>query len=92
MATWTNQSKNSASYTNQSKNSASFTNVSKNSASYTNVAKTSSSYTNVAKSDYSTTSAITTGEAMGLLLALTYASDIGGSSGYTITYTNLTKN
>lgn len=93
MATWTNSEKSSTqTYTNVSKNSASLTNISKNSASYTNVSKNATSYTNTLKSDFSTTDAISTGQAIGLLLGLTYAEDLVGSSGYTITWNNITKN
>jgi len=46
MATYTNQSKNSAGYTNQSKNTASYTNQAIHAASYTNQGKNTASYTN----------------------------------------------
>lgn len=46
MATYTNQSKNTASHTNQTKHSAAYTNQTVHAASHTNQGKNSAAYTN----------------------------------------------
>jgi hypothetical protein len=66
---------------------ATFTNTTKNSSSFTNTTKNSSVFSNIGKGLYPAVA----GQAMGLLLALTYSEGQSVSAGVA-TFTNLTKN
>lgn len=70
---------------------ATFTNTAKNNSTATNVSKNSSTFSNTAKSTSGGATA-TAGQAMGLLLALTYAGGEVLTTGSLPVFTNLTKN
>lgn len=68
-----------------------WTNTSKNSSTFSNLSKNSSSWTNTSKTDAQEVIA-TAGDAMGLLLALTYSGGEILVAGGSITWTNQSKN